>query len=95
VQQLGRMVPVPLYINRPLRRWPCVFGVNHEVTVPRSVKPNPLLPPRSGAANINISLGQMDKALKVRGDIAECGVFRVRPCLPWSYTLVNVEAQIK
>jgi len=81
-QRLGRLVPVFLYINRPLRRWPRTLGLIHEIAVPCGVKPNPLAEPRSGPANINIILELMDKTEKVPGNVAECGVFRGATLLP-------------
>lgn len=75
-QRLGDLLPVSLYINRPLRRWPRTLGLVHEISVPRGVKLNPMPEPRSGPANINILLELMDKTENVPGDIAECGVFR-------------------
>lgn len=82
VQRLGRLVPLFLYIDRPLRRWPRILSVIHEIAVPRGVKPNRMPQPRSGSANINIILELMDKTENVPGDIAECGVFRGGTLLP-------------
>jgi O-methyltransferase len=82
VQRLGRLVPVSIYVNRPLHSWPWVLGVIHDVAVPRGVKPNAMPFPCSGAANINIILQLLDKIENVAGDIAECGVFRGRTLLP-------------
>jgi O-methyltransferase len=81
VQHVGRLAPASLYINRPLRRWPRVLGVIHEIAVPRGVRRNTMPQPRSGAANINIILELMDKTANVPGDIGECGVFRGRTLL--------------
>jgi O-methyltransferase len=50
-------------------------GRLHDLSVPRGVTPNPELSPR-GAANIDILLDLLDRAERVAGDIAECGVYR-------------------
>lgn len=79
-RRLGKQVPASLYINRPLRRWPRVLGMIHEIAVPRGVKP--LQQPGSGVANINIILELMDRTAHLPGDVAECGVFRGATLLP-------------
>jgi hypothetical protein len=80
IQQAGRLIPVSLYVNRPLRRWPRLLGVVHEIAVPAGVLPHDG-PPTSGQANINTILELVDRVTDVPGDVAECGVFRGRTLL--------------
>ncbi|HTS12544.1 MAG TPA: TylF/MycF/NovP-related O-methyltransferase [Candidatus Limnocylindrales bacterium] len=75
-QRMGRLLPISLYLDRPLRRWPHVLGLLHGIAVPRGVKFNRTPEPRSGPANVNILLALMDRTENIPGDIAECGVFQ-------------------
>jgi O-methyltransferase len=76
-----RILPVNTHLNRPLSSWSRLFGVIHDISVPRGVRakstPTPLCP-----ANINIILALLDRTTKVPGDLAECGVFRGASLVP-------------
>jgi O-methyltransferase len=75
VKAVLQQVTASVYRNRALSSWPAYMGWLHEVTVPRSIVPNPT-PQPLGAANINNLTYLIDKTKAVPGDIAECGVFR-------------------
>jgi hypothetical protein len=80
IQRVGRVVPVTWYLDLPLRHWPRVLGVVHEIAVPHAVLPHKG-DPISGQANINTILELVDHVKHVSGDVAECGVFRGRTLL--------------
>ena len=67
--------PVNKHLSRPLASWSGLFGLIHDISVPRGVRaesaPTPLCP-----ANINVILALVDRTRNVSGDLAECGVFR-------------------
>lgn len=76
-----RVLPVDTHLSRPLSSWQGLFGVIHEISVPRGVRskstPTPLCP-----ANINVILALVERTAGVPGDLAECGVFRGSSLVP-------------
>jgi O-methyltransferase len=59
----------------PVERCPALWAKLIEIKVPRGVRPKPIKSPEGGA-NINILFQLLRRTADVKGDIAECGVFR-------------------
>jgi O-methyltransferase len=74
-KQVIRHLTAPLFARVPISRWPTVMGRIHDLSIPKSVVPNPRPEPR-GAADINILFELLDRTAGVEGAIAECGVYR-------------------
>jgi hypothetical protein len=72
---------VRIYRNRRLASWPAFMGRLHDLSVPRSMVPNPS-PLPVGGADINTLLHLMDRTRGVPGDIAECGVHKGGSLVP-------------
>jgi O-methyltransferase len=70
-----------VYRDRPLASWPAFMGRLHDMTVPRSMDPNPS-PLPVGSANINTLTHLIDQTRDVPGDIAECGVHKGGTLVP-------------
>ena len=70
-----RVTTAPMLRSIPVRKWPAWVSRIHDLSVPRSVVPNPE-PAPTGAANINILLQFLDRTSHLSGAVAECGVYR-------------------
>jgi len=70
-----RRLTLPFYLNRPLGSWPAFFGRIHGISVPKGVSPNPT-PQPVGSANINNLICLLERTRQIKGDVAECGVYR-------------------
>jgi O-methyltransferase len=78
---LRHVFPRQPFRDRPISSWPGILGVVHDIRVPRGVHPQPVSSP-AGYSNINIILALVEKVASVRGDLAECGVFRGSTLVP-------------
>jgi O-methyltransferase len=68
-------VAARLYRFQPIRSWPKWAGDLLEVKIPSNVERKSERSP-AGGSNINIILDFLDRTRDVRGDVAECGVFK-------------------
>ena len=76
-----RRLTAAFYRKRPLKGWPAVVGLIHDISIPRGVSPNPT-PQPLGAANINNLIYLLNATRRIPGDIAECGVYRGASLIP-------------
>jgi len=70
-----QVLTASLYRNRPVSSWPPLVGRIHDINVPRGVTPHPS-PIPAGEANINNLLHLLNETRNIKGEIAECGVYR-------------------
>jgi len=82
-------LPPSKYLDRPLKTWPPIMGMVHDIRLPRRTKPL-ASPSATGPANIKILLAMIDRTLQLDGDIAECGVFRGGSLVPMAVHLRQV-----
>jgi O-methyltransferase len=75
ILRLVQDASAPLVTRMPVEGWPSWLGHLQEMRVPstqaRHPKPSP-----TGAANIKIVLALLKECLALKGDVAECGVYR-------------------
>lgn len=64
-----------LYRSRPISNWPKWAGDLLEISTPANLS-RKVVPSAAGGSNINIILVLLDRTRDVRGDVAECGVFK-------------------
>lgn len=81
--------PPDPYLAQPVVTWPPLFGLVHDVRVPRRTKPQSF-PRPSGAANIDILLTMLDRTRDIPGDAAECGVYRGATLVPMATHLKQI-----
>jgi O-methyltransferase len=76
-----RALTASIYRSRPVSSWPALVGRIHDINVPLGVTPHPS-PMPAGEANINNLLFLLNQTRDIKGDIAECGVYRGASLVP-------------
>ena len=69
-----RIAAPPFVRGRPIATWPGWLGRTLGVKVPQSLRQKKEVGP-TGAANINILCGMIERTRNLAGDIADCGVY--------------------
>jgi O-methyltransferase len=81
-----RRASLPLLRNLPIERWPKLPANLLEIHVPQDVVPSPTKTP-AGGVNIKIVFRLLEQTRDVKGDVAECGVYRGSTLIPMALYL--------